>query len=48
MTKKQEKELVASFKEYSKEILSSKENSQKFLIELGICTKNGNLTHNYR
>lgn len=48
MTKKQEKELISSFKEYSKEILSSKEKSQKFLIDLGICTKSGNLTSNYK
>ena len=48
MTKKQEKEQIASFREYSKEILSSKENSQRFLIELGICNENGKLTSNYR
>jgi hypothetical protein len=48
MTKKQEKELLTSFREYSKEILSTKENSQKFLIDLGICTKKGKLTTNYK
>ncbi len=48
MTRKQAKEVKTSFKEYSKKILSSKENSKKFLIELGVCDKKGKLTRNYR
>jgi hypothetical protein len=48
MTKKQEKDIITSIKEYSKAVLSSKENSQKFLVELGVNHKNGKLTSNYK
>jgi len=48
MTKKQEKDIIASIKEYSKEVLSSKEKSQQFLIELGVCNTKGKLTSNYK
>lgn len=48
MTKKQENKILESIKKQSKEILSSKENAQKFLKELGVYTKKGKLSSNYR
>jgi hypothetical protein len=47
MTKKQENEEITLIKEYMKEVLSSKENSQKFLRELGTNDANGKLTKRY-
>jgi len=45
---KEKKELLELFKAYSRNILSSKENAKKFLIELGTHDKNGNLNENYK
>lgn len=48
MTKKQEKDIISSIKEYSKTILASKESSRKFLVDLGVNNKKGKLTRNYK
>lgn len=40
--------ITKSFEEYAKKILSTKENSQKFLKELGTHDKKGKLTKHYR
>ena len=48
MTKEQEKKNIASIKEYSKEILSSKKSAQDFLVELGVNYRSGKLTRNYK
>jgi hypothetical protein len=48
MTRQQEKDIISSIKTYTKEALSSKENAQKSLVDLGICDENGELTPNYR
>jgi len=48
MNKKEKNEFSKAIENFKNEILSSKENSQKFLIELGIFTKSGNLKKPYR
>ena len=48
MTKQQEKKIKESITEHSKKVLSSKTESQKFLRELGVYTKNGQLTRDYK
>jgi c-di-GMP-binding flagellar brake protein YcgR len=40
--------LSVEFEKYKSNIISSKENSQKFLIDLGVNNKDGTLTENYK
>jgi hypothetical protein len=47
MTKQQEINEITSLKEYFRDILSSKENSQRFLVELGTNDKTGKLRKHY-
>ena len=47
MDTKQHKQLLSEFKAYSKEIVSSKEEAQQFLIRTGINTKTGKLSKAY-
>jgi hypothetical protein len=42
------KEYLKVLKEYFKEVTSTKENAEKFLFEVGIHDKNGNLSENYK
>lgn len=39
---------IENFKEWADNILSTKENCEKFLIELGINNTDGSLTENYK
>jgi len=43
-----DKEMMNGLKEYQKKVTSSKEASRKFLIELGMVDKNGNLTAHFQ
>jgi len=47
MNKKEIKELLKSFKEYSEKVIASKKESKKFLVKTGIHTKEGKLTKQY-
>jgi len=48
MTKEQENIEIDLLNKYFDKVLSSKENAQKFLIELGTHDENGKLTKEYR
>ena len=48
MNDKEKKEYLKELKKFSKELISSKEKSRKFLIDAGIHTKTGRLTKPYR
>jgi hypothetical protein len=48
MSQQERKEFKKAVKSYKKEVTSSKEASQKFLIELGIFTNNGRLRKEYK
>lgn len=47
MNKEEHKKLQKEFREFAKKVLSSKEESQKFLIEAGIHNKKGELSKHY-
>jgi len=47
MNHKEHKEYLKDFKDYSKEILETKESSQEFLIRIGVNTPTGKLTRAY-
>ncbi len=44
----EQREYLKEFKKYAKEINSSKESAQNFLIRAGINTKTGRLTKHYK
>lgn len=44
---REHKQYLSEFKAYSKEIISSKEGAQQFLIRTGINTKTGKLSKAY-
>jgi hypothetical protein len=48
MTEKEKSDLKRALKEYKKEVTSSKKASQKFLVELGVFTKKGNVRKEYK
>lgn len=47
MNSKEHKELLEAFKKYTKKLISSKKESQDFLVRSGIHNKNGELSQNY-
>lgn len=48
MTKKEHNVYLKAFNAYSREVLSSKEKTMKFLIDAGINTPTGRLTKTYK
>lgn len=48
MTDKEIKEMVKGLKAYKKKVTASKEASRKFLVELGIVDKKGNIQEPYK
>lgn len=48
MCSKEIEKFDAKLKAYGKKVASSKEKSQDFLYKIGVTTKNGNLTKNYK
>lgn len=48
MSQQERKKFKEAVESYKKEVLSSKEASQKFLIELGIFTRKGNVRKPYK
>jgi hypothetical protein len=47
MNNEEHKELLKAFRKFAKKVISSKEESQKFLIETGIHNKRGELSKKY-
>ena len=47
MSSKEHKELLEAFKKYTKKMISSKQESQDFLLRSGIHNKKGKLSKNY-
>ena len=48
MTDVEKKEFSRAIREYKTHVLKSKNSSQKFLREIGIITKGGKLSKNYK
>lgn len=48
MSDQEKKQYKKSVETYKKQVLSSKEASQRFLIELGVFTEKGNLRKPYK
>lgn len=48
MSKKEIEEFEAALKAYGKEIASSKEKSEAFLVRIGVITKKGNVRKHYK
>ncbi len=45
---KETKQVIKEMTKYSREVTSSREKSKRFLVEAGICTRNGNLKKVYK
>ena len=48
MTKREQDNVISSFKEYGKEVASSRESAKQFMEESGIITKAESLTAGYK
>ncbi len=48
MTAKEKNKYIKEFKEYRKDVTSSREKAEKFMIESGIHNKNGKLNNSYK
>ena len=48
MTEIERKNLLAYMENFIKEVSGNKEMARKFLVEVGICTKDGKLTEPYK
>lgn len=48
MTNKETKKYIAGMKKFAKKSSSTKKAATTFLVNAGICTRNGNLTRIYK